>query len=340
MKPTADTSISSLGVSGALSQKGPLALQYELSNSTTKVTFHLPDPVKGFYRGTRFDWSGMIAELESQGHIYFGKWFSRVDPGVRDFTYHGSELVVGPCTGATGPAEEFMPLGYDEAKPGETFVKIGVGVLRKPDDRNYDLLRLYDIVDSGKWRILKESCSLEFTQDLDSPSLGYAYKYQKTMELSADAPVLFIKHRLTNNGKRAIRTQVYDHNFLVMDHQPPGPDFAITFPFHIVPVQPPEKDIVELRGNQIVFLKGLTGEDRVYGTMGGFSETPADYNFSIENARLGASLTISGDRALKNLAAWAIPAVLSIEPFVEIAVEPGQAATWAYQYTFRNLNSS
>ncbi len=45
---------------------------------------------------------------------------------------------------ATGSA-----LGYNEAKPGEMFVKIGVGVLRKPDNSPYQFSKLYDIVNPG-----------------------------------------------------------------------------------------------------------------------------------------------------------------------------------------------
>ena len=54
---------------------------------------------------------------------YFGEWFERHDPLLHD--------------GITGPVEEFLTgdsaLGYDEAKAGETFVRIGVGAVRKPD---------------------------------------------------------------------------------------------------------------------------------------------------------------------------------------------------------------
>jgi hypothetical protein len=36
-----------------------------------------------------------------------------------------------------GPADEFRPLGYDAAKPGGTFVKIGVGMLKRTDEKAY-----------------------------------------------------------------------------------------------------------------------------------------------------------------------------------------------------------
>src|SRR4051794_32206211 len=49
----------------------------EISNGKVSATIYLPDPVNGFYRGTRFDWSGVVRSLEANGHRYYGPWFTR-----------------------------------------------------------------------------------------------------------------------------------------------------------------------------------------------------------------------------------------------------------------------
>jgi len=90
--------------------------QNEISNGEIRLKIYLPDAKAGFYRATRFDWSGMIDSLVYKGHEYYGSWFQRVDTSVRDFTYDGADIVAGPCTAAVGPAEEFVteanqPLG-------------------------------------------------------------------------------------------------------------------------------------------------------------------------------------------------------------------------------------
>src|SRR5437870_11188086 len=99
----------------------------EIGNGSLRVRLYLPDAKTGFYRGTRFDWSGVIGGLEYAGHQFYPMWFQRVDPKVHDFTYEGRDIVAGPCTAITGPAEEFVSngkgLGFDEAKPGGTFIK-------------------------------------------------------------------------------------------------------------------------------------------------------------------------------------------------------------------------
>ena len=132
-------------------------LEAQISDGPLRARLSLPDASAVFYRGTRFDWSGVIRSLEYAGHNYYAQWYQRSDPNVHDFIYEGSDIVAGSCTAITGPAEEFVSqgraLGFDQAKPGASFVKIGVGVLRKPDGKKYDPYRLYPIQDGGKWTV-------------------------------------------------------------------------------------------------------------------------------------------------------------------------------------------
>src|SRR5580704_8860381 len=128
--------------------------QAEISNGLIHAKLYLPDATAGFYRSTRFDWSGVIASLEVGGHNYYGPWFTKQDATVRDFIYKDTDIVVSAESGSMGPADEFQtPLGYDAASPGGTFVKIGVGVLRKADNSPYSAFKKYELVDPGKWSV-------------------------------------------------------------------------------------------------------------------------------------------------------------------------------------------
>ena len=49
-------------------------------NELIEARVYLPDPENGYYRGTRFDWSGAIYSLEFAGHQYFGEWQESDDP--------------------------------------------------------------------------------------------------------------------------------------------------------------------------------------------------------------------------------------------------------------------
>src|SRR5580658_6425139 len=101
--------------------------QAEISNGVLRAKLYLPDAANGYYRATRFDWSGVVASLEYQGHKYFGVWFPKYDPKLHD--------------SITGPVEEYRTgisaLGYDDAKAGDTFVRIGVGLLKKPAEARF-----------------------------------------------------------------------------------------------------------------------------------------------------------------------------------------------------------
>ncbi len=239
----------------------------EITNGLLRVTLALPDSNTGCYRGTRFDWSGVVAGLEYAGHQYYPPWFQRTDPRVHDFVYDGTNIVASPCTAITGPAEEFTTdgkgLGFAQAKAGGTFIKIGVGVLRKPDDQNYDPFQLYPILDGGKWTVTRRPDSIEFKHELADSLTGYAYEYRKSVSVAPDRPQMVLAHTLRNTGQRVIQTSVYNHNFLYLDRLSPSPDFSLTVPFRIRTSSPTGSTLAEVHENHLTFSKTLTGEDRV-----------------------------------------------------------------------------
>ena len=312
----------------------------EITNGQIRVKIYLPDAKSGYYRGTRFDWSGVVYSLQYKGHDYYGPWFHKTDPKVRDFVYEGADIVAGPCSAITGPVDEFGPVGWDEAKPGGNFVKIGVGALRKPDEARYDNYRLYQVADPGKWTIRKSGDSVEFEQELADTSSGYGYLYRKTLRLTKGKPEMVLEHSLKNAGARPIRTSVYNHNFLVLDRQPPGPGFVITVPFQIQTQRPPNPELAEIRGNRIVYLKALEDRDVVTTPLQGFGDSPKDSEVRIENGNLRAGMSISADRPLLRESLWSIRTVIAMEPFVSVAVEPGREFTWKSAYTYYTLPPS
>jgi hypothetical protein len=307
----------------------------EISNGALHAKVYLPDAQRGFYRSTRFDWSGVIASLEMKGHQFYGPWFTKSDPPVRDFIYRDADIVTGAQSSMVGPAEEFSrPQGYDTARPGGTFVKIGVGVLRKANDSTYSPYSPYDVVDSGKWTATPKADEIAFVQDVTDPASGYGYVYRKTVRLEPGKPVLTIAHSLRNTGRLPLQTAQYNHNFLVLDGQPTGADFKITLPFAIATTRPPDAAFAEIRGRQIVYLKTLQGQDRVTFPIQGFGGDPKDYDVRVENVTTGTGYQVTADRPVASMSLWSIRSVISVEPFVDVSTEPGQTTTWTYTYTY------
>lgn len=292
----------------------------EIANGRIRATMHLPNAESGYYRGTRFDWSGAIDSLTWGGHEYFGQWFERHDPKIHD--------------AITGPVEEFLTgdsaLGYEEAKAGGTFVRIGVGVARKRDDSPYKRFDTYEIVDSGSWTVNRTGDRIEFIHTLRDGT-GYAYTYRKELRLDGDR--LILEHSLKNTGTKAIRTYVYNHNFFMMDRQTTGPDIVVRFPFAARAARD-LGDLAALRSPEMVFLKPFEPKQTVFTEVEGFGATAKDYDFRIENRKTGAGVRITGDRPLVKVYFWSASTTTCPEPYIDVSVEPGKESTWRITYEF------
>jgi hypothetical protein len=292
----------------------------EIRNEFITARLMLPDAQNGYYRCTRFDWSGQIAHLEAGGHTYFGKWFDRYDPVLHD--------------AIMGPVEEFAPLGYDEAGPGETFVMIGIGALVKPDDKEHNRFAYYTIADHGKWKARKKSDRVEFVQRLDAG--GYAYEYTKVVRLVPGKPELELSHILKNTGQKRIRTNVYNHNFLVIDEKTTGTGFKVVFPY---PVEAAAGrgfgEVVHAKGNEIVFHRDLEKGEAVFSPdITGYGPAVEDFDIRIEHSDTGAGVRLTGDRPLARIVFWAAHKAISPETYVDIDVAPGGEFRWVFRYEF------
>ncbi len=291
----------------------------EISGSRIRATLYLPDPGSGYYRGTRFDWSGVIASLQWDGHEYFGQWFDRYDPTLHD--------------AITGPVEEFLTgdssLGYAEAKPGEPFVRIGIGAVRRKDEGPYKRFDTYDIVDPGKWTIANGAGWIEFTHELGDTG-GYAYVYTKRVSVSGDTLVL--EHSLRNTGRTRIATSVYNHNFFTLDGETTGPDFVVRFPFAPRP-QRSFDGAAEVRGNDVVFLRQFEAKQTIFSELDGFGGA-RDHGFRMENRKTGAGVRVTGDRPIQKLYFWSAWKTICPEPYIDVSVDPGKTSSWRTTYEF------
>ena len=314
-----------------LTQFAPLV---QIANDHLLAQLHLPDINDGFYRGTRFDWSGVVAGVQYQGHQYYAPWYTKRVPGVHDYVDDGTDIVAGRQSAITGPAEEFpQPQGFETAQAGETFVKLGVGLLRKAANTPYSCYESYEIADPGTRSVRTTASSVEFTHQLGDARSGFGYVYRKTVSVASGRPDLLIEHTLHNTGRVAIRAEQYNHNFLTLDSAPIGPDFLIALPFRVSALSAPDPTLALVREKEIRFLKILAPHQVVGFSMEGFGNDAGDYDIRIENQKTGAGMRITGDRPLTRLALWSIRSVVSMEPFIDVSTEPGGHTVWRYNYT-------
>jgi hypothetical protein len=284
-----------------------------ISNGAVTAEFMLPDAENGSYRGTRFDWSGIISSLTYKGHQYVGQWYPKHDPKIHD--------------AITGPVEEFLSddagLGYSDAKPGGLFVRIGVGAVRKPDEKAYRRFETYDIVDRGDRTVNHGKDWIQFTHKLYAA--GYGYEYGKRIRLEKAGFV--IEHTLKNTGTKPIDTLVYNHNFFVIDKEVVGPDMAIRFAWTPKPDKPFQNG-GEIVGQEIRYTKELQTGETVSADLSGFGP----FDFRIENKKALAGVRITGDQPLTKLYFWSIRTVACPEPYIHISVAPKASFKWSIRY--------
>jgi hypothetical protein len=296
--------------------------QAEISNGLINATILLPDAKKGYYQGTRFDWSGIISNLEFSGHKYFGQWFTKYSPEIHDVIM--------------GPVEEFGPLDYSNIKPGSSFIKIGVGVVYKEDDKPYEFSRVYQLLNPGKWTIRKKPDQVQFIHDLDDKA--FSYHYEKTVSLTKGKPELILHHTLKNTGIRTIETDVYDHNFFVIDKHPIGPGLVVKFPFKLKGEGVGFGDLAEIQGSQIGYIRSIgNGEEAECYNLEGYGPGSEDYEIRIENRITGAGVRITCDQPFLKLAFWSCPTTLCPEPYIKIKADPGKEMSWTIRYEFYTL---
>jgi len=289
--------------------------QAEISSGDIHARVYLPDPEAGYYRATRFDWAGVIPSLTYKGVEYFGVWFPRYDPKLHD--------------AIVGPVESFDPIGYDKAKPGETFLRIGVGLLRRETDRPVDNFHTYEIVNGGKWTSKPGKDRVEFTHDLAG-----VYLYRKTVRVDGDK--LVVEHSLKNTGESALETDVYNHDFFMIGGRPSGPDFTVDFPF--VPKTSHDlKGITAIEGKQIVYKREFQPRESVYAELDGFGDAAKDYDIRVENRALKAGVRQTSDRGISKLHFWSINTTVCPEAYTHVKVERGAEFRWKVEFRFYRM---
>ena len=311
--------LSAVAISGTTFINPPEA---EITNGLIHAHLYLPDIENGYYRGSRFDWSGVISDLEYKGHKFYGQWFPKYAPTIHD--------------AIMGPVEDFLPVGFDDAKPGESFLKIGIGMLTRPDTSRYSIVPPYKIINHGMWNIKSSPDKIEFFQTLND-SL-YSYQYKKTVELAKGKPELILSHTLKNTGKKVIETIVYDHNFLMLDKQNTGAGFTVTFPFNLTG-EGGNNQLAIIKDNQVIFQKELAKNGPAYYTiLSGYSGNAKDYDITVENKNTGTGVRITSDQPLAKLAFWSIGTTVCPEPFIKINIKPGEEFSWKIFYNYYTRN--
>ena len=329
-----------------------------------------PRVAEPYYRGTRFDRTGIILDLESGGHRYVQPWQRRYDPYSHDAVSGPAEEFflekigqsgeTGPADGVTQPqrSEDGRSLGRS-LLAGDGFVKIGVGLLRR-EDRPYDRFHLYEILDPGRLTVSLETGGAGPTFGVTQPQRsengrsrsrslpagpeptsatfhhildGY-YDYVKTVEIPVEG-CLRLTHALTNAGPNPLDGHVYCHNFFLLDGAPTGRATRFTFPWRPIGDWRAPYDSVRLSDDGIVFDRDLRPEETVF--MGNLRLPTATegYRFKLQNLDNCFAVEAACDRPMEYAVFWSNADVSCLEPYIPFHIAPGQTFRWTLDYRFQ-----
>lgn len=274
----------------------------------------------GYYRGMRFSPDGIVFSLKVNGHVYFGSRHDIHSPDLHD--------------GVSGPVEEFLIVGYDDAKAGGDFLKIGVGMLERIDAEPYNFRLPHKIKNAGERSVKVLPDRVEYVHKLSDKS-GYGYVLKKTLMLDGNGG-LKILCTLKNTGVKKIDSNVYNHNFFTVDNAPVDESVVVKFAFA------PKADTgglgknARLDGSRIRFLRRLSDDDRasMIGICGGGTDAN---DMSVEFGNVGAGVRVRCDKPLLKAVFWSDKKTVCPEPFVKISLAPNEEMSWTWMYDFYNL---
>jgi len=297
-----------------------------IDNGIVSAKVYVPDTF-GFYRATRFDHAGMVTHITYKGQDYGRYWFVKTSPVVRNFSYDADGLVANNNNIAAGPVEEFGENGFDAAGLGGRFLKIGVGILQRDNDK-YDRFHTYRILNQGKRTTKATNTSVRFDQVISGDPSGYGYSYTKTVRLVPGKPTLIIEDRLKNTGSKPIDTTVYNHHFTTLS--PGNEAIELVAPFKLANVRPMPEDVIKFDGARMTYLRGLTGQEQVASDLTGFTNAVSDNDFRITNTKSGYGVRIRADMPVSRLLWWSVPSTMSIEPYMDVKLKPGEEKRWSH----------
>uniref|UniRef100_A0A7C4PHI9 DUF4432 family protein n=1 Tax=Anaerolinea thermolimosa TaxID=229919 RepID=A0A7C4PHI9_9CHLR len=304
------------------------------------------------YHGTRFDWSGFITQVTLDGQHTFCV--------PEDYT-------PGKGTGGIGICNEFgidQPVGYDEAKPGDCFPKLGIGLLTRLDSSTYSFWDPHQIAQRFPIEMAVSKQQVTFTVQ---PIECRGYSARLTKQISVENNRMTIQYGLENTGEKPILTNEYTHNFIGINQQPLGSAYTLRFPQNIAfeDITPMVRDqlprwmrrflpffadaaarkyiqkqlsILNVNDRELSwhhtptspFYCRLANLEQLQQTSEGEFHTMWELHHSTDEVFMCEKVNFSPVR----IALWGTAHVVSVEVFKGIQLQAGGKETWARQYEF------
>lgn len=291
---------------------------FELRNEQLHVM--LDQPGHG-YRGSRFDWTGFIRQIQYKDHAPLCA---------------PESLIPGQGSGGEGLCSEFglnhLP-AYETCAVGGLFPKIGVGWLRRVDegprriifDYPIEIPAIFETVDLSD----QNQTGLRLISRLPEHQ-GFSCVSTRTVRLIDNRLIMDIQ--LENTGSQPIVLDEYCHNFLSLDRIGQQSDYELRLGIDHQGVIEPRGDCsidgrlihrdATMKGEFYFQLRPVPGQDE------------PDMIWQLKRRPDGLVMQDVSQLDMEYMAFWGKEHVISPEVFVALNLAPGQIKTWTRQYHF------
>jgi len=219
------------------------------------------------------------------------------------------------------------PPGFTEAKPGEGFLKVGVGVLKRPDTENYHFAINYEILKPAQTTVKWRDDGATFRQTGEGIN-GYAYDLNATVKV--EEKTITVAWELTNTGQKPLTTFQYSHNCFAFDGRTVGPGYVLSFPydFSAKGLEPEQEQV-----GRSIFFNG-----RIPTYMNAVVDYPPNYKgpntAELRHDETGQFIKITTSLPGQKTAIHARHYFINPEQFVKISLKPGETKQWIRTYEF------
>jgi len=322
-----------------------------------------PQPV---HAGTRILQSGSLVVEVGDPDSLDCRWnqglrFSSV-ANIIQVTLNGLEFCYAPINGGAlsylgGLPMEFDigqesfqpdPPGYNEGSNGSSFLKIGVGILRR-NSSEYNFSSNYQVVELAQTTTTWQRDRAHFVQTLSGTANGYSCRLEQDVIVKNNS--IIINYVLTNTGSKTFTTEQYLHNFLTFNKRNVGPDYRVYFPYNMTtsPLltlwEPPifgqvgrvpgfidnNPPMVGLE-NMVLYTKTISSVPKTW------IYKPDDYlgadTIAIEQSDIGQQVIIDSSFRSAYVGIWTTSYQVSPEQFVIITLVPGENVAYTRTYKF------
>jgi len=359
------------------------------NNDDLSVVIYLPRDVnpgeRTYYQSSRFDWSSMIGSITrkrtnpntgvKETHVLYGtnQWRLPHDP-------YWAESGVGLASefgvGTDGALCNFLcgwnqnndvtngVLGYQEAKSGESFLKIGVGELIKgscstcDSAEDYKFNSPYQFARSPVWTLetSDDDSSIILSHEAVLEGRGIGYRLEKHITLNDDQ--LLVKSVLTNLGTQPFSTAWYSHHFFTCDAHPVQYGYSVDFDLastqgeYVEPTtwswSTPLENYAEVKVHnntlgkavRIKMQRGVESKVRIKAEFEKNEDSKGEFSLRACNTKIRETIPEVGD-AVSGISMYAYnlyieSGTFSPEPQILLKLDPGQTTSWTQQLDFED----